>query len=210
MGAQKARKKKTVDRILSTAAEIFAESGFEGARMDEIANRAGVNKATIYYHIGDKKALYAQVLHDVFGDMAARMMARIENAPTPEEKLKTYVRSIGQAMKQHPYLPPIMMREIASGGANFPEIVAADAATIIGCVEKILMDGHLGGAFFKTNPLVLHFLVVGGFSFFLTSRPVRDRFSKLADKEVLLPEESNATYLSEELEKLILRAVKAS
>lgn len=208
MGAQKARKKKTVDRILSTAAKVFAESGFEGARVDDIAERAGVNKATIYYHIGDKKALYAQVLHDVFGDMTSLLISRVENATTPEEKLKAYIHSIGDTLKQHPYLPPIMMREVASGGTYFPDIVATDIAIIIQLIEKILSDGHESGVLFNTNPLLLHFLVVGGFAFFLTSRPVRNRFSKLADKEVLLPDEMDASYLSDELEKLILRSVK--
>ena len=59
----KDRRSQTIDRILKAATKEFSEAGFAGARVDEIANRAGVNKATIYYHIGDKQALYAQVVH---------------------------------------------------------------------------------------------------------------------------------------------------
>jgi AcrR family transcriptional regulator len=60
-----ARKKSgTVRRILKAAASIFSESGFSGARVDEIAKRARVNKATIYYHIGDKEKLYAEVISE--------------------------------------------------------------------------------------------------------------------------------------------------
>ena len=51
-----ARKGETVTRILAAAKEVFAEVGFAGARVDEIARRADVNKASLYYHIGDKKA----------------------------------------------------------------------------------------------------------------------------------------------------------
>ncbi len=50
----------TVRNILDTAVQIFAEVGFAGA-LDEIARRAHVNKAAIYYHVGSKEALYAQV-----------------------------------------------------------------------------------------------------------------------------------------------------
>ena len=50
------------DRILDAASAVFAELGFAGARVDDIAERAGVNKAMLYYHVGDKQALYSAVL----------------------------------------------------------------------------------------------------------------------------------------------------
>jgi len=66
----------TTARILDAATDIFAEAGFNGALMDEIARRAGVNKAMIYYHIGAKEALYAEVLHGVIGHVADSISAR--------------------------------------------------------------------------------------------------------------------------------------
>ena len=52
----------TRERIVGAASAIFADKGFAGARVDEIARRAGVNKAMLYYHVGDKQALYTAVL----------------------------------------------------------------------------------------------------------------------------------------------------
>ena len=49
------------DRILDAATEVFAEKGFGETRVDEIAARAGVNKAMLYYHVGGEEALYAAV-----------------------------------------------------------------------------------------------------------------------------------------------------
>ncbi|HVR42592.1 MAG TPA: helix-turn-helix domain-containing protein, partial [Thermoanaerobaculia bacterium] len=43
------------DHILDVAAAVFAEQGFAGARIDEIARRAGVNKAMLYYRVGNKE-----------------------------------------------------------------------------------------------------------------------------------------------------------
>ncbi|MCA1790094.1 MAG: TetR/AcrR family transcriptional regulator, partial [Thioalkalivibrio sp.] len=51
-----------MQRILDAATEVFANQGLAGARMDEIAARAGVSKALIYYHIPDKESLYASVM----------------------------------------------------------------------------------------------------------------------------------------------------
>lgn len=52
---QTSRGDDTTRRIMDTAAEVFSEVGYAGARVDAIAKKANVNKAMIYYHIGDKK-----------------------------------------------------------------------------------------------------------------------------------------------------------
>ena len=56
MESQTLKEKRTqsTKRILDAAANVFSEVGFAGARVDEIAKRAGINKAMIYYRIGDK------------------------------------------------------------------------------------------------------------------------------------------------------------
>ena len=58
------KRDKTKQRIFDAARKTFADKGFAGARMDEIARMARVNKATIYYHIGDKRTLYERILND--------------------------------------------------------------------------------------------------------------------------------------------------
>ena len=207
MGTNTAKKKESVRRILDAAAKIFAEAGYGGARVDEIAACAGVNKAMIYYHIGDKKALYARVLHDVFGDTADRLATSIKTAGTPVEKIQAYVRSLARTFDRHPHLPPIMMREVASGGLNFPEIVAGDLAAIINLLTKVLQEGKERGDFTDINPLVIHLMVVGGFSFLKTSKPLRTRFSPLAETVNATPDDDPA-YLVGEIEKLVLRAIR--
>ena len=66
------------NRILDAAAHNFSQVGYAGARMEEIANQAGVNKASIYYHVGDKKALYQEVLSKVISVTADRIAENIE------------------------------------------------------------------------------------------------------------------------------------
>src|ERR1700761_2110830 len=48
--------------ILAAAVKEFTERGFEGARIDSIAQRAGVNKRMLYHYFGNKEALYVAVL----------------------------------------------------------------------------------------------------------------------------------------------------
>ncbi|HOF18039.1 MAG TPA: TetR/AcrR family transcriptional regulator [Phycisphaerae bacterium] len=60
----------TKDRILQAARDEFAAKGPDGARVDEIARRAGVNKERLYAHVGSKDKLFRAVLEQAFADIA--------------------------------------------------------------------------------------------------------------------------------------------
>ena len=201
------KRDETVRHILEAAAKTFSEVGFEGARMDEIAKHAGVNKATIYYHIGDKKALYAEVLHDIIGNALERSLRNLQDTQSPEEKLKSYISSVTNTMDQHPYLAPIMMREQISGGQNLPEVTARLLANIIGKVTDILEEGAKQGVFIETIPFIVHSMVIGGVMFYKASDPVRSKYAAFPETVKKLDKELSGN-VAEEIEKLILRAVK--
>ena len=201
------KRDKTIRRILDAAAKIFSEAGFAGARMDEIAKQAKINKAMIYYHIGDKKALYAAVLHDMIGDAIERFMGDLQGNKSPEEKLKIYISGVAHTMDQHPHWAPIMMREQASGGRNLPEVIAQAFAAIIGTVTDILEEGTKQGVFIKTTPFIIHSMVTGGVMFYKGSYPVRSRYAVFPENVKKLDDRVSGE-VSSEIEKLILKAVK--
>ena len=201
------KRDKTIRRIINAAAKIFSKAGFAGARMDEIAKSARVNKATIYYHIGDKKALYAEVLHDIIGNATERFMRDLQGNESPEEKLKVYIGGVAHTMDQNPYLAPIMMREQASGGRNLPEIIARDFVRIISIVTEILEEGAKQGVFIETTPFVIYSMVTGGVMFYKGSYPVRSRYADFPETVKKLGGSVSGD-VSREIEKLILKAVK--
>ena len=152
---------KTAEKILLAARAEFARYGFNGARMDEIAHRADVNKATLYYQIGDKDTLYASVIHHVIGSVAQDIAGAVELAKTSEDKIKAYIICIARAVDKNPELPPIMMREIAAGGANLPRVVIEDIASVVKTLTGILDEGTNKGVFIETVPFLLHMMVLG-------------------------------------------------
>lgn len=201
------QRQETERRILDTAADIFALSGFAGARMDEIARAAGVNKATIYYHIGNKEALYARVLHDVFGNTAETISASIQQCGSAEEKLKAYLWGIIRTVDSHPHVPAIMMREMASGGNHFPEIALKDIVRMFSMLAEILEEGRRQGLFIRTFPPFVHFMAVGSVIFFRNTRMMKDRWSGLPEVKQLEHYLGAGTH--EEIVRLILRSVSA-
>jgi TetR/AcrR family transcriptional regulator len=209
MGDRALREKRgeSIRRILGAATEVFAQVGFAGARVDEIARRARVNKATIYYHIGDKKALYTRVIHDVFADMAVRIANNIRESQGPEEKLKTYIHNIAFTLDQHPHIPQIMMRELALGGRHFPEVVTEEFARIFGMLTEILEQGFHQGVFIEVNPFILHPMVIGPLIFHKNLEAIRSKLCHAPDMlkklDALIPDG-----VAEKIENFLLRAVK--
>ncbi|MFH1490880.1 MAG: TetR/AcrR family transcriptional regulator [Pseudomonadota bacterium] len=201
------RRSKTVRRIFDAAKEIFAEVGFAGARIDEIARRAGVNKATIYYRIGEKRALYAGVLHDVFADTATSISLNLAETDDPVEKLKKYIGNVARTADQNPWVPHIMMRELASGGQNLPDVVAEDFIRILGILRGILQEGVERGLFIDVNPLLVHWMILGPVISHRSMDSVRARCAGMSGQagklDAGLPRE-----LAKEVAHLVLRAVK--
>ena len=196
----------TLQRILDTALEAFADKGFAGARMDEIARVAGVNKATIYYHVGNKAALYSAVLHRTLGQQAVPFAEAIAQWPTPEEKLRQYVRCIFENIQRHPALPRIFMREAASLGAHIPPQAIMDLSGIIGLLTGILNEGREAGVFIEPTPVLIHFMIVGALGYYAQMEGVLRH--RAADPAFNHPPIKTFDTIVGEVEDLVVNAVR--
>lgn len=196
----------TAGKILTAAQTVFAENGYSGAHMDEIARRAGVNKATLYYQIGDKDALYAGVIHQVLGSIAGRIADAVAQAQSPPEKLAAYIQSIAKAVEKNPELPSIMLREVASDGAHLPRIVAEDMSAVLITLAGILEDGKRKGLFTNVVPFLIHCMIMGAILMYQKVSPIKDRQLWLP-ADVKRHDQKLSGSLGEEVAKLILRAV---
>src|SRR5438270_4620285 len=97
---------KTRAAILNAALEEFAHEGVTGARTDEIARRAGVNKALLYYYFKDKEGLYAAALDQVFSGLHERVATVLERADLPpRERLLLYAQTHFDYIASAPVTP---------------------------------------------------------------------------------------------------------
>jgi TetR/AcrR family transcriptional regulator len=128
-------KKKQTSReaILSAAEAAFAERGFSGARVDDIAESSGFNKTLIFRHFGDKLGLYSEVLKRVdeaIGSLQGRNFAPLlqtENLASNPRKFRLLLKAIAETtfdyMVEHPRTLKILNWEAAEGWRTFARIV---------------------------------------------------------------------------------------
>lgn len=107
--------------ILDAALTVFAEKGFAGARMDDVAALAGVAKGTLYLYFEDKKALFKGLVHDAADPVLGAMEERVASFEGDTRELLMLVFSHVTAQVVHSprrHLIKLMMGE----GERFPEL----------------------------------------------------------------------------------------
>jgi len=118
--------------ILDAAEEIFAEHGFDGARVDEIARLAGYNKSLLFQYFSDKLTLYAEVIRRADGqtralqDEALSTLLNVTVADRTEEIRKLLAGYAGwyfDYLVAHPHIQRIYMWEMAEGWQTFSKIL---------------------------------------------------------------------------------------
>lgn len=165
----------TAQMILNRAAEVFADKGFDGARVDELARAAGVNKATLYYQIGDKEALYHAVLERAFRHTADEVEAALQASDDCEEQIRCFVTIFARTTGNTRYTAPILLREIASGGRNLPDTAITQMGRILGALSDTLERGIRLGRFRQVNGFMVHMMIVGSLTLYSANEPIRRR-----------------------------------
>lgn len=99
-------------KILVAARKIFIQDGFSGARMQDIANEAGINKALLHYYYKNKESLFELVFHDAFAEFIPRLHAIFTKEGSVMEKLERYVEAHLALLTEKPFLPLFVMNEI--------------------------------------------------------------------------------------------------
>lgn len=159
------------DVLLAAARAAFAERGFDGARVDDIARRAQLNKQLVYHYFGSKDGLYAAVLRSVYAEIRDREQAlHLDNLPA-EEAMRRLVEFSFDFLQANPDFVAIIMAENMQGGRHLASAgpLAEVNRPILDLMRKTLARGTAEGTFRPgLDPLHLY-LSVAGMSFFYFS-----------------------------------------
>jgi len=171
---------KTAQVILMHASNMFAELGYEGTIMDDLARRADVNKASIYYHFKDKENLYEQCLTKLFETVVDETLHKVEQVESTKDKLYQLIVNFAHYADQNPQMPSILMRELASGGINMPVNARKQLQRMLFKLREILEHGVNNGVFNPIDAFSTHIMIMGSICFFVSSKPMRKAIKSTA------------------------------
>ena len=107
--------------ILEQAVRAFAESGYEGASIATIAERAGLSKQNLMYYFPSKQQLYQRVLDDVLDDWLARMDLLANPEDEPRDVLRAYISAKLRFSREQPWASRVYALEVINGAPLYGE-----------------------------------------------------------------------------------------
>jgi len=115
--------KQTEDKIFDAATDVFIEKGMDGARMQDIANHAGINKALLHYYFRTKDRLFNAVFEKIAGKMFSKFAPIFDENLSLEEKIRFFYREHITFLQENPMLPAFILNEINRNPARIRKLL---------------------------------------------------------------------------------------
>lgn len=136
----------TREVLLDAATLVFAEQGFAGARVDDIAARAGVNKALIYAYYNDKKGLYRAVLASHLSAFADPVISEgLAKEAGPRRALEEVIRRYFRSLIRDRAFARLLAWELLSHGREGREVILESVAPLLQLIAELVRRGRESG-----------------------------------------------------------------
>jgi TetR/AcrR family transcriptional regulator len=172
----------TEEKILEAAKKVFHRKGFEGARMQEIADEAGINKALLHYYFRTKENLFDAVFRAAFREIFTKLFTTVDSALPLEEKLKNMVHDYIGFLQKNSYLPGFILNELNQNPEKIIDVfksVPVSPAILLDRLRKSVNDEKLE----KTDFRALFINTVALCIFPIVARPMLQHIFDFSDKE---------------------------
>ncbi len=109
----------TEQNILEAAKKVFVKRGFAGARMQEIADEAAINKAMLHYYYRSKEKLFKVILEESMTGVINQFADALDEEGSVLEKIETVVRVYISNLRKQPHLPLFVLHELSQNRTHF-------------------------------------------------------------------------------------------
>jgi len=202
---KKIKDKGAEERILAAAKKVFTTKGMAGARMQDIADVAGINKALVHYYFRDKDKLFEVVFLAEAQKFFPKINAIFNSDAALFEKIENFVNEYIDEMQENPYLPWFVMNELHRdpdqfmykiwGKDNLPK-----PGKFLEQIEKEVKKGTIK----KISPVHLLMNLLSMTIFPFVAKPMLTRNLRLNEKQFIQIMEERKT----EVPKFIIDSIK--
>lgn len=179
---------RTSQAILAAAKQEFAEKGIGGARVDAIAERAGVNKRMLYHYFGDKQGLYAAVLDEAYQAIRSAERDLHLDRADPEEGIRTLARFTWRYFLDNPEFLSLLATENLHKAENLKNSsrIPRIHSSFMGLLKSVLDKGAEQGRFKPgLDPVDVYLTIASMGAFYLLNRHT---LSTVFNRDLMAPD----------------------
>lgn len=149
-------------RIIDAAVEVFADKGFFGARVSEIAEVAGVADGTIYLYFKSKDEILISLFRERMNEILHRFHAMLAETDEPEQKLRRYLAEHLALVAEQPKLMQVLTVELRQSARFMKEYSPQAFGRYLALLGGIIQRGQEQGVFrADLNPALLSRAIFG-------------------------------------------------
>jgi AcrR family transcriptional regulator len=176
----------TEQKILEAAEEVFQEKGFDGARMQEIADKANINKGLLHYYFKTKDSLFEAIFSIAFHTMIGQIQSIMSLEISLNERIDRIVDDFMSMLAKNPALPRFVITELNKNPDRFiakhvNHNTRATFAAFINSVQKEIDAGNIR----PVDPRQLFMNMISMIIFPFIGRPMVQVVIGLNNKEFL-------------------------
>lgn len=157
--------------ILQAARKIFIEKGMEGARMQEIADEAGINKALLHYYFRSKDKMFKAVFLEAFQKFLPQIEMLIKSELPFLQKLEIFINNYINIIIDNPFIPGFVLHELTQNPQRLAELMRNQTSLLpqfLAQIQNEIDSGHLKP--FDPRQIIINSLALCIFPF--VARPI--------------------------------------
>ena len=140
------------EEILDVATSLFAERGYDGTSVNDVAERVGMRKASLFYHFATKDALYDAVLERILSVMGATIDRALTGTGTFAERTVSAADAITTMLAENPAAARLLVREAMSWGSVVRRGLLESVLRLLHTSSAFIRGGQEAGEFVEGNP----------------------------------------------------------
>jgi AcrR family transcriptional regulator len=175
----------TEDLILSTARKHFVQNGYSAARMQDIADEAGINKALLHYYFRTKEKMYQTIVGQILDTLVPKLSAAMEREGTFHEKMDRLVGTYMTLLMENPDIPFFIMTELSQKREDFISELKSRASFFPAAQAFVMtMAGEMQAGTIRRMPPMQLFLNIMGMTVFpFMAKPVFSTVFDFSDEQ---------------------------
>ncbi len=175
----------TEESILKAARKVFTGKGYAGARMDDIAKEAGINRALLHYYFRNKARMFEVVFEERFKEFFSGLMGILQSDLQLKEKIKAIVDHDITMIAKHPDLPLFILQEVNQNPdriKKFIEKLGAKPGSILNVFSKQVAEEVKAGTIKEISGIQLMMNILSLCIYPFIARPMIQFMNGLSDE----------------------------